>query len=99
MRTIIAESLGTVERERERERATLYSTWKALNKLHTRGLINSISDLQSKLFLNKIYNKKKKKKYMNIDKDRLCVKVIIPLQNSLSFLCVKGVMETKDKYA
>ena len=40
------------------------------------------------------------KKYIKIDKDRLCAKVEeILLQNSLSFLCACEVIETKDKYA
>ena len=101
MKITIAESLETVERERERERATIYSTWKISNNLHTRNSINSISDLLNKLFLNKIGFINCAKKYMNINKDRLYVKVKnkrLLLQNNLSFLCAKGVMETKDKY-
>ena len=104
MKVIMTESLDTVERERERERerATLYSTWEVSNKLHTTSSINSISDLQSKLFLNKIGSINCAKKYKNINKDRLYAKVKnknLLLQNSLSFLCVKEVIETKDKYA
>ena len=42
------------------------------------------------------------KKYIKIDKDRLCAKVNninLLLQNSLSFLCACTVIDTKDKYA
>ena len=76
MKTIIAENLETVERERERERATLYSTWSLSTKLHTRNSINSISDLSENLFFNKIDSINCAKKYNNINKDRLYVKIV-----------------------
>ena len=98
MKNKIAENLGTVERERER--ATLYLTWKLSANLHTRNSINKISDLLNKLFSNKIGSINCAKKYMKINKDRLYVKILQKsLDISLSFLCVKEVMETKDKYA
>ena len=41
------------------------------------------------------------KKYIKIDKDRLFIAKVknVLLRNSLSFLCVLEVMNTKDKYA
>ncbi len=47
---IKAKTLVAVERERERERATLYSTWKSSTRLHTN---NSIENKQGRnAFIN-----------------------------------------------
>ena len=57
---------------------------------------------RKELFLNKISFNKCAKKSNKIYKDRLYAKVkdrIKLLQNSLSFLYTKEVIETKDKYA
>ena len=67
---------------------------------HTCTSIENKDNFLDKLFSNKIGSINCAKKYKKIDKDRLYVKIIkISLLNSLSFLCVKEVMETKDKYA
>ena len=36
------ENLGAVERERERERATLYLTWNLINCIYQNNLVNKI---------------------------------------------------------
>ena len=54
---------------------------------------------ERELYSREISFVKHANKYVEIDKDRLLVKVKILLQNSLSFLRVEGVIEPKDKYA
>ena len=87
MKTVIAESLEAVHTHTH-------------THTHTSTSKENISNLLNKLFSNKIGSINCAKKYMNINKDRLYVKIIqTSLQNSLSFLCLKEVIGTKDKYA
>ena len=55
---------------------------------------------ERELYSREISFVKYAKKYIIIEKDRLLVKVKKKLlQNSLSFLCVKGEIRVKDRYA
>ena len=60
---------------------------------------NCKRERERELYSREISFVKHAKKYIKIDKDRLLVKAKILLQNSLSFLRVEKVIETKDKYA
>ena len=66
--------------------------------------LNTIENFKNVNIIGKLYSREisfinNAKKYKMIDRDGLCTKARKLLQNSLSFLCIKGVIEVKDKYA
>lgn len=66
--------------------------------------LNTIENFKTVNIFGKLYSREisfinNAKKHKMIDRDGLCAKARKLLQNRLSFLCIKGVIETKDKYA
>ena len=72
-----------------------------IGAVHTHTHTSSfIKTKKNKLYLENISFINCTKKYIKIDKDRLCSKATNKFfENSLSFLCALEVTGTKDKYA